>query len=1070
MNRVAFKFFRFASFTLGSIGLVALSSPWILSHPTCLKFACSLVSAKIGKRIECSGFQWQPFGKTEISSLSLSDGLGQHETNLSIGHLTIDDPFLVVLDYIKGEPLHEILRDHVEIDSVHLKVNQLTVLELSPQKERNSDQHSFIMTLYAKNLKPLVLETLLIQDQSKESPLGALIDHFHEKLPEYFEIPFTLDYNPTKIDLSFTSPQFHGSASLLVGHDLVLDSQLTSLLIPSYRFDLTGMMSKINDQLHLDASIVSDRSDGNTLFVTFDDAALKTKIHLSQLDLFLPLGHQAVWMIPHQLDAEGMISFSEKKSFSFDFTSDLGRGHFLGENSPSAWVLQEGELHLNVEQAKSCIHGSLGDFITPKSLSMKLGPVTLSKRKSKVENAEVLLVINADFPKFEAEAADTLIHATCKDNSWDTTIESIFSAEPAHFVLDHDSSAFYVNLLKPIDFASTTVQRVLAGLLVNDLVVEDLKVNALSVKIPVHGETFPFSDLKTEWEVKELKVKTHGSEFSTGLLQVDAYCPGDLQDWNASFISGDDRFTVQYTNQRKELSTGTLEIEKLPLGKWLSSSVHFSDFRPDFKIDAEVQRTSRDAVSFKVKGSSPIDQLALVGSYEPSKLMIDQALYESVSQDPKSLRKIKVTNLSYLPLEKELFIEEGILEDRIDKKSKILGKARSTDLGLEVDLHILDGEGHSKFHMEALTKSILNPQKLALDKIEIQADHCPLSMLTERGVPFSHELRDILGDEFTCSLQLENGNLKSRFRSTKWMFSFSGRFENDFFVSTKPFFAQVDLDPVALNQLAKWIPSANKYKFTHPLNLRIDENSIKIPVADFQLSQISAKGSLELGQFTAPSPSFGRPLLKLLKQKDAYDLVSLWTTPVNFQIDQGKIAIERVDFLVQDKIHLAFWGNGELYSTQMNYNLGIAQDTLGELFGLQELPHDFLLSLPLRYKKNKVDLDLKESLKSIEQFLLLQGAVSGALPSWLDQFLQLGKHSVLPYPPLQYKLPWAVAREEVVQKKLKNKLKPKIAEQGAPKPQESAKPQETTKSQEKTSTVEKAKEWVELFKIFKVLN
>ena len=90
--------------------------------------------------------------------------------------------------------------------------------------------------------------------------------------------------------------------------------------------------------------------------------------------------------------------------------------------------------------------------------------------------------------------------------------------------------------------------------------------------------------------------------------------------------------------------------------------------------------------------------------------------------------------------------------------------------------------------------------------------------------------------------------------------------------------------------------------------------------------------------------------------------------------------------------------------------------------------------------------------------LISFGSVSGAVPSWLDQFLQLGKYSMLPYPPLEYKLPWAVVREENVQKKLKNKLKPK------------SQTPETAKPAESSSTVDKAKEWVELFKIFKVLN
>ena len=269
---------------------------------------------------------------------------------------------------------------------------------------------------------------------------------------------------------------------------------------------------------------------------------------------------------------------------------------------------------------------------------------------------------------------------------------------------------------------------------------------------------------------------------------------------------------------------------------------------------------------------------------------------------------------------------------------------------------------------------------------------------------------------------------------------------------------QVNLDNVALTQISKWIPSAAKFQFAHPLNLRIDEKSLKVPLADFQLREISAKGSLELGQFTGPNPSFGKPLLKLLKQKDSLASLNLWFTPIDFQIDHGKVKIERVDFLVQNHIHLAFWGHGELHSTQMNYHLGIAQDSLRDLLGLQDLPHDFLLSLPLRYKKNRIDLDLKESFKVVEQFLLMQGSISGALPSWLDQFLQLGKHALLPYPPLQYKLPWAVAKEESTQKKSKNKLKPKNPTQ------------ETAKPQEAPSTVDKAKEWVELFKIFKVLN
>lgn len=76
--------------------------------------------------------------------------------------------------------------------------------------------------------------------------------------------------------------------------------------------------------------------------------------------------------------------------------------------------------------------------------------------------------------------------------------------------------------------------------------------------------------------------------------------------------------------------------------------------------------------------------------------------------------------------------------------------------------------------------------------------------------------------------------------------------------------------------------------------------------------------------------------------------IEIWLTPITFKLDHKSIDIERVDALVANSLHVCCWGSIDLAKRKYHLSLGLPSDALGKVFGIHDLPEDYVLRIPVQ--------------------------------------------------------------------------------------------------------------------------
>ncbi len=130
----------------------------------------------------------------------------------------------------------------------------------------------------------------------------------------------------------------------------------------------------------------------------------------------------------------------------------------------------------------------------------------------------------------------------------------------------------------------------------------------------------------------------------------------------------------------------------------------------------------------------------------------------------------------------------------------------------------------------------------------------------------------------------------------------------------------------------------------NPITLQVDAATTDLK--SFALE--SANGVLDLGQLVFADI---HPLLSLLTLLHRGEIVSknapIWFTKANLTVDHDILSIGRVDALIANAVHLSGWGDINLKTNKLNMVFGIPADTLTSSLGIQNLPKDFVLQVPV---------------------------------------------------------------------------------------------------------------------------
>lgn len=132
--------------------------------------------------------------------------------------------------------------------------------------------------------------------------------------------------------------------------------------------------------------------------------------------------------------------------------------------------------------------------------------------------------------------------------------------------------------------------------------------------------------------------------------------------------------------------------------------------------------------------------------------------------------------------------------------------------------------------------------------------------------------------------------------------------------------------------------------FSFPLK-KLDVSKIEIPKAFLSLGHVKFDNSGELAA-----------VLSLLTPENS-NLLSVWFTPLYFNIHEGTFKLERVDMLISNQFPIASWGKIDLIKDKVKMTIGMSGRALTHAFKIKGLEDDYMLKIPLIGKTSKANID-----------------------------------------------------------------------------------------------------------------
>ena len=281
---------------------------------------------------------------------------------------------------------------------------------------------------------------------------------------------------------------------------------------------------------------------------------------------------------------------------------------------------------------------------------------------------------------------------------------------------------------------------------------------------------------------------------------------------------------------------------------------------------------------------------------------------------------------------------------------------------------------------------------------------------------FNHDhtqkLKALFGESFEvnadCQLQNLNGPVQASAIGTQGEIHLDGHLKQGILMLNRPLEGSVKMTPL-LSQafLAKNVPIlSTAIGAENSIKFKIEENQFSCPLIPFKLDQVKiGKGLLDLGKIQLRNEGELSSLLSIIRSiSDPY--LTIWFTPLYFQLDKGILALKRFDMLIANSYILASWGDINLNQHKGDLVLGLSAQSLQYAFGIQGLDEQYILQIPLHSVNGKVEIDKKKAAGRITSLIAKaqMGSQGKILGNLLD--LALSNHSENTPPPTTQPFPW----------------------------------------------------------------
>lgn len=204
-----------------------------------------------------------------------------------------------------------------------------------------------------------------------------------------------------------------------------------------------------------------------------------------------------------------------------------------------------------------------------------------------------------------------------------------------------------------------------------------------------------------------------------------------------------------------------------------------------------------------------------------------------------------------------------------------------------------------------------------------------------------------------------------------------------------------------------FIKGISYIKSIEPIIITISEQDFLLPLSPFNLEKLSIKQStIDLNKMIVSNTGIIKTITNFTKIP-AKENVFLWFTNVNLKVENKTLTTDRMDFLINDDLHLCAWGKIDLSDHNLKLNLGLPSDTLTTIFNIQNLSKDYVIKIPISGTLENPKIDAKGATGKIIALTALQkakglGSIIGGVLTKIKKDEDI--------PPPKKPFPWAEKR------------------------------------------------------------
>lgn len=320
----------------------------------------------------------------------------------------------------------------------------------------------------------------------------------------------------------------------------------------------------------------------------------------------------------------------------------------------------------------------------------------------------------------------------------------------------------------------------------------------------------------------------------------------------------------------------------------------------------------------------------------------------------------------------------------------------------------------------ALTLTI-TPQKPPAIQLRSEANKFPsllIDFASRLGGNIPLPVSLLFGEEidlnFSTSLENNSGPVDFTLSTPTARSTLRGLVSNGVLTLRDPLFAQFEMTKELGSFLLRDITdNVTSIQTTSPLYLQIPAKGFALPLFPFSLDKAYIPSMrLDLGKLLLHNSGNLLTALSILKQGQFSrgQMISLWFTPIDMQVSQGKLYVDRTDVLIDELYRIAFWGNVNLLSRKVEMQLALPGETLETTLAIPDLPRDYHLLIPIRGTTGNVEIDTKTATAKIAALLLWKnrgrgGETRRGLGGLVDAFATL-PDAKAKVPPAKRPFPW----------------------------------------------------------------